>query len=142
MSSKECKCCYDEITVQNICKYLTKDDTDYIEYHFCKDCYLYMFERIWNTYLENLRKETCKKALKSYILLGLPKRYRDTILNKEFIKVFYEDTSHDTFIEKPLTDEKCDSINESLKRVYEEYEKDESIDILKEIRDVLNKYGL
>ena len=76
----ECLCCFDEIN--NPVKYQSEKDGPWKDCHYCKNCIDYMLETQFTSYIDNIKKETCKVALEKLIKLKPPLKFRDPTINE------------------------------------------------------------
>ena len=73
----ECMCCMNDI--ETIVKY--RVDNEWFDCGYCEDCIKYMLKTQFQQYVEDVKKEKCKVALKRLVTLGPPMKFRDPNIN-------------------------------------------------------------
>ena len=71
----ECISCCDDIEVSLF--YKDTEDSEWKPCPYCEGCINWFKQNQWNTYVNTIKTETCKKTLKRMIELGPPTRIRE-----------------------------------------------------------------
>ena len=75
----DCTCCFEKILEQ--VKYRDKENGEWKDCFYCKDCIQHMLNTQFLNYVEKIKNETCKKTLETLIQLGPPTKFRDPNIN-------------------------------------------------------------
>lgn len=72
-----CKCCFDDITNDNMVKYQINGKNTWLTCNYCEMCVDYLQKTSWKIFTDQVEKADCKKALQRILEDGPPINLRD-----------------------------------------------------------------
>ena len=74
-----CQCCFEEIVNENMVKYQINQNNEWLVCNYCDQCVIYLQNKSWKIYTDQVKQADCKKALIKLIDVGPPVNLRDRV---------------------------------------------------------------
>tara|TARA_Y100000389_G_C17390754_1_gene479755 strand:+ start:572 stop:952 length:381 start_codon:yes stop_codon:yes gene_type:complete len=73
----ECQCCFEDLILSNKVFYRINNEKEWMLSNYCKNCVLYLQNKSWGIFQDQVKEADCKKALQKILEVGPPINIRD-----------------------------------------------------------------